>query len=460
MVANYPGYRIQNKVCRLKLLNKLTLFITLSKLVIVLLFVGLLPKLVHEVAARFTDNSLREQQKKVVQEVAQKGIDFYLQGEENYGSYTLLKEEYISLEPGTRPLALPADTIETAMRIVEGDTLNYRVLTHTLNYQSKPYILEIGKQESVINRFSRPLQKIALSVLIALVIITILADLIYTRFLLKPLGVIIRSKLINTQFPFTEKMSLVKTSTSDFQYLDQSLTTLMEKIHRDFEKEREFTSNASHELMTPITILQNRMENLLSEGKLEDEAFLRVEGMMKTLNRLKQIVRSLMLISRIENDQYAKKDIVKIRELLNDVIEELHHRLEGKGLSISLALSSSMQLSQVNRDLLFQLFYNIINNAIRYNKDNGRITISDSYILGEKYLITISDTGIGIAVNEIASIFERFRKSAHSTEESHGLGLSIVKSIADYHDITLQVRSTLGQGSEFDIVFPWQLVKE
>ncbi len=426
---------------------------------IVLLFVGLLPKLVHEVVSRYTNNSLREQQRKVTQEVAQKGIDFYLQGEKSYGSYTLLKEEYISLEPGTT-IPLPTDTIETAMRVVEEDTLSFRVLTHTLMYQGQPYILEIGKQEAVINRFSRPLQKIALWVLITLVIITILADLLYTRFLLKPLVVIIRSKLVNARFPFTEKISPVKTSTSDFRYLDQSLTALMERIHRDFEKEREFTSNASHELMTPIGILQNRMENLLTSEKLEDEAMLRVEAMMKTLNRLKRIVRSLLLISRIENSQYVKKDIVQTRELLSDVMEELDHRLEEKNLSISLSHFAGRQLCRVNRDLLFQLFYNIINNAIRYNKENGRILLSDDYKPGEQYSITIADTGIGIAPNDIPHIFERFRKSTHGTEESHGLGLSIVKSIADYHGIELQVHSTEGSGTRFEIIFPGQLVKE
>lgn len=444
----------------MKLLGKLTLFITLSKLAIVLLFVGLLPRLVHEVASSFTDSSLREQQRKVVREVAQRGIDFYLQGEESYGSYTLLKEEYISLEPGGALPVLPADTIETGMRVVEGDTLNFRILTHVLDYQGHPFILEIGKQESVINRISRPLQKIALSLLITLVVITILTDLIYTRFLMRPLGVIIRSKLINAHFPFTEKISPVKTSTSDFQYLDQSLTSLMERIHHDFEKEREFTSNASHELMTPIGILQNKMENLLADGNLEDADLTRVEGMMKTLNRLKRIVRSLLLISRIENNQYAKKDTVKTGELISEVMEELHHRLDEKRLSISISLSSHKRICDVNRDLLFQLFYNIIHNAIRYNKENGRITISDHDMTGGKYSITIADTGIGIASDEIPHIFERFRKAVQGTaEESHGLGLSIVKSIADYHGIILEVHSMPAIGTGFEVIFPGNLHK-
>ena len=80
----------------------------------------------------------------------------------------------------------------------------------------------------------------------------------------------------------------------------------MEKIHEAFDKEREFTSNASHELMTPISILQTNVENMMMEDGISDEMQEKISAMMKTLNRLKKIVHSLLYISRIENDQFAK----------------------------------------------------------------------------------------------------------------------------------------------------------
>jgi len=438
----------------LKLLTKLTLFVTLSKLAIVTLFVWLLPLLVEKIAFQYTNYYLDQQKKKVLKVINQNGIDYYLQGDSSYGSYTMLKEEYISLEPARTILP---DTIQTSQRLVEGDTLTYRVLNHEFSYQGKPYMLEVGKTTATINQYNRPLQKVALYVLIGLIAVTIITDLIYTRLLLRPLDVIIRSKLVNSKFPFKEHLQPIKTSTSDFRYLDESLIQLMNKIREDFEREREFTSNASHELMTPITILQNKMENLLMDD-LSDEAQDRIIGMMKTLNRLKRIVSSLLLISRIENDQFARSETIDIKSLLQEVIDELQDRLLAKGVQLKLSVPTRVLVKESNRDLLFQLVYNLINNAIRYNKENGSIHINGEFLGSGDFVLHIDDTGIGIAPEAIVTLFNRFKKSGRSEEEGYGLGLSIVKSIADYHQLTLEVSSKLGEGSRFTLIFPSAII--
>ncbi len=435
----------------MKLFTKLTLFITLSKLAIVVLFVLLLPLLVNRVASEYTNYNLREQKKKVLKAINSNGIDYYLQGEDSYGSYTMLKEEYISLEPDSTGFF--RDTIETSRRLVEGDTLNYRILRHVFTYQNKHYILEVGKTTATISQYNRPLQRVALYVLIVLIILTILVDLTYTRLVLRPLGTIIRTRLINTRFPFKEHAPPVKTSTSDFQYLDHSLLELMGKIKEAFDKEREFTSNASHELMTPISILQNKIENLMVDSEMDEELQQKLTGMMKTLNRLKKIVHSLLLISRIENDQFARTDTIDIKALITDVMEELEHRATSRDLQVTIAIPADVVIARMNHDLLFQLFYNLINNAIRYNKEGGVITIAARRI-GASWTVAIEDTGVGIPHEEIDTIFNRFKKANRTEGEGYGLGLSIVKSIAQYHSIRIDVQSTTGKGTVFSVVFP------
>jgi len=439
-----------------KLTTKLTLFITLSKLAIVLLFISLLPTLVENIASKYTNFYLREQQKKVMKTINKNGIDYYLQGEDSYGSYTMLKEEYIALEPVSGKSLI--DTIETSERIVEQDTLNYRVLIHTFQMDKKYYLLEIGKTTATISQYNRPLQRIASIVLITLILITLIADLIYTRFLLAPLGKIIKSKLLNRKFPFNEDFHPIKTSTSDFQYLDNSLISLMEQIHEAFEKEREFTANASHELMTPISILQNKIENLMGEADVGELVQRRLIEMHRTLNRLKKIVNSLLLISRIENEQFAKSDSVSVKELFEDVMEDISHRLEEKEISFSLELNNDVVIKRSNRDLLYQLIYNLINNAIKYNKPKGSIKVSDSH-KGSFYQIFISDTGIGIPSDDIPTIFNRFKKSNLSEGGvGYGLGLSIVQSIANYHRIKIDVSSVIQKGTTFTLLFPKEVV--
>jgi signal transduction histidine kinase len=371
----------------------------------------------------------------------------------------MLKEEYISLEPVEQGFKL--DTIYTDQRIIEQDTLNYRVLIHAFDTEIGTYLMEVGKTIETIDQYKRPLQRIATYVLLGLILITLIIDLFYTRFLLRPLVKIIKTKIINRKFPFNENTVPIKTTTSDFRFLDNSLIKLMEQIHVAFEKEREFTANASHELMTPIGILQNKIENLMGEPEIGDLVQERLIGMQKTLNRLKRIVHSLLLISRIENDQFTKKESVKVSELFEDISDEISHRLSEKNISLEISLSKDIILKNINRDLIFQMFYNLINNAIRYNKESGFIHIKDRLNADGTYAINLIDSGIGIPEEEISTIFNRFKK-ANKSEDSggYGLGLSIVKSIADYHQIIISVESDLEKGTQFGISFPENLLEK
>src|SRR5690606_24905669 len=110
--------------------------------------------------------------------------------EESYGSYTMLKEEYISLELIDESIGI--DTIYTDRRIIESDTLTYRVLTHVFSKSDSTFLLEVGKTTATIEQYNRPLQRIATVILLGLILITILLDLGYTRYLLNPFRKIIR----------------------------------------------------------------------------------------------------------------------------------------------------------------------------------------------------------------------------------------------------------------------------
>lgn len=435
----------------MKLSTKLTLFVTLSKLAVVLFFVLTLPYVVDYIASDYTDRMLRQQKSKVLNVIEKNGVDFYLEGQESYGSYTLLREEFIALESVEDELKI--DTIETAERVVEQDTLTYRVLSHTFKADNQNYLLEVAKATSTMTQYSRPLQRIALYVLLSLIFLSLIIDLFFTHYLIKPLSAIIKSKLVNQKFPFANHQQAIKTSTSDFQYLDSSLMLLMDQINEAFEKEREFTANASHELMTPIGILQNKIENLMEHEETSDLIQQRLSEMLRTLSRLKKIVNSLLLISRIENEQFAKSDTLNICQLIEEVMNEISHRLEEHEISFEMKFSSNISLKNANHDLLFQLFYNLVNNAIRYNKSKGSILIKDEFQYG-KYVILIIDSGIGIPQEELPLIFNRFKKTNLSQTGGYGLGLSIVKSIAVYHNIKLEVDSKVDEGTTFSVIFP------
>ncbi len=443
----------------MKLQNKLTLFNTTSKLVIVILFVLLLPKLITNINKTYTDNRLQKQKNAFLKIVKEKGISTYIQNGESYGSYLPLHEEYISLDVDT--LAEFLDTIKNEKRVFdERDTLEYRILSHNFIIDKKKYLLEIGKSINTIDETSAPLQSIALQVLLGMIFLTILADFFYSNYVLKPLDRIIKTKLIGQKFPNFGTYKMVRTTTSDFRYLDKSIHQMIKTIENTFQKEREFISNASHELMTPISILQSKIENMFDRDDVIDEVKVRLLEMQRILNRLKTITKTLLLISQIENDQFIKDDTVNLTDLLQEVYDEISIRLQEKDIKLDIAIAKNARLTNVNKFLLFNLFFNLINNAIKYNQESGSIKIS-GHLHDDELVVEIADTGIGIAEEQLPHIFNRFKKFRQSLQqESFGLGLPIVKSIADFHQVQIKVTSKLNVGSTFILIFPVAILQK
>ncbi|HWD88751.1 MAG TPA: HAMP domain-containing sensor histidine kinase [Mucilaginibacter sp.] len=442
----------------MKLGLKLTLFNTISKLVIVVLFVLLLPVLIRDINSSYTDSWLRRQQDKVLRQVHQQGINTFIQNGEGYGSYNaLLKEEYVSMDVDSTDDNI--DTIVNERRLVGGDTIQYRILSHNFKAGSQNYLLEIGRSIDTMNETAKPLQNIAFEILLGMVLLTILADQVYSTYVLRPLGQIIKTKLIGHKFPRPTPYRKVRTSTSDFEYLDISIHKMIQTIESAFQKEREFISNASHELMTPISILQSKIENMFGSEEITDEVKERLLAMQRILNRLKSITKTLLLISQIENDQFLKEDSVSVDELVREVYDEISIRLQEKNINLSINVPADWKLVKVNKFLLFNLFFNLINNAIKYNKKGGSINITGA-MESKQYVIDITDTGIGISAEQLPHIFNRFKKFSKSLQQdSFGLGLPIVKSIADFHQVKIEVHSETDKGSTFRLILPAELIE-
>jgi len=436
----------------LKLRTKLTLFNTISKLVLVTLFVLLLPVLIKDINQNFTDNKLQRQKKKVLRIIKISGIKDNL-----YAAYSPLKDQFYSLDEDSLDESL--DTIRNEKRKIEGDTIEYRILSYNFTLDKKTYLLEIGKSIDSIGETTTPLQNVAFVVLLGMILLTVLADQLYSNYVLRPLGQIIKTKLIGNKFPNFGSYKKVKTTTSDFEYLDISIHKMIVTIETTFQKEREFISNASHELMTPVSILQSKIENMFEREDLSDDLKTRLLEMQKILNRLKSITKTLLLISQIENEQFLKEDKIQLALLLQEVYDEISIRMQDKNIRYEALIPENWNLVHVNKFLLFNLFFNLINNAIKYNHKNGEIKITAARE-NNNFVISVTDTGIGISADDLPYIFNRFKKMRQSLQQdSFGLGLPIVQSIAGFHHITIEVSSEKDKGSEFKLILPQFLIE-
>jgi signal transduction histidine kinase len=437
----------------MRLQSKLTLFSAASKIVILLILILILPPLINRVALHNTDLRLLEKKEEVFDIIEKQGITSFVSAgkDEMYGSYNLLKEEFISIE--LIDSSRINNRIENSYRKVEGEIVDYRVLSLAFEVEGGLYLLEIGRSLSTIVDTSNTLQQYALYFLIAVVLITVFIELAFVKILLRPLSLIIkRLQLIG--HPDLFKETRIPTNTSDFVYLNDTINGMMGQIKDAFLKEKEFISNVSHELLTPVSILQTRMENLLTDPELPEEMLLKVVENQKTLHRLKSIIQALLLISRIENEQYLKNEEVSIEALVLDVTEEIEDRIEARQLTLDINIKEDLTL-QANYSLLFTMLFNVVNNAIKYNRPGGAITIEGN-AKDNGYLLSIKDTGLGIAEDQLPHIFNRFKRLHAPDKESHGLGLPIVETVANFHNISITVTSEKDTGTVFSFLFPKQ----
>lgn len=436
----------------MKLQTKLALFNLLSKLVFSALFIGFLPLIIERINTRQTDNELIKKREEVISLISEVGIEPFIVSDSasGFGSYNILKEEYISLERA--PSDEEWNFIEVSKRLIDDETIDYRVLHYSLKIDGESYLLEIGMSLASITYAARNIRNIILVFLGLFIMVTLFSDLTYTIRILRPLR-IITGRLGTTSSPSFDHAEPLVTTTEDFVQLDRTLREMMKKIGELFRKEKEITVNISHELMTPVSVLRSKLENMLMRDNLDPVVEAGLEESLRTLHRLKALVNSMLMIARIESSQYLKEDTVDLSELAEEVTSELAPLAEDGGVALILKCEQHYKVANVNRSLLFSMIYNVVNNAVKHTPSGGRIELAGRERDG-RFELSVSDTGKGMSPDQLSRLFTRFSNRPDPAGNSTGIGLAITKSIADFHNIAVRVLSEPGKGTQFFFFFP------
>lgn len=219
---------------------------------------------------------------------------------------------------------------------------------------------------------------------------------------------------------------------------------------------REFTANVSHELKTPLQGIIGSAE-LLENGMVNKEDEVRFIGHIRTeAARMVTLIDDIIRLSRLDEGGAMPDETVDMSEIAQEVIDNLQDTAKEKGISLSLQ-GESCEINGVRR-LLYEIIYNLCDNAIKYNNENGRVDVSVTSD-EQKTSITVKDTGIGIPLEHQSRIFERFYrvdKSHSRTSGGTGLGLSIVKHAVQYHQGEIELKSEPNNGTEITVTFPKQ----
>ncbi len=255
----------------------------------------------------------------------------------------------------------------------------------------------------------------------------------------------------------------VKNERDELGNLAQVINALLLRLENSFEQQRRFMADASHELRTPLAIVRGESEIALSkENRANEELRESLAVVHDESKRLTRIVEDLFTLARADSGQF-KADFAEIYldEMLADCVRVVRVLAEKQNVSLRFSVAGEMPM-RGDEQLLRRLFINLLDNAIKYNRDGGQISVGGEKTEGV-YRITISDTGAGISIEEQTKIFERFyradkarSRASETTTSGAGLGLSIARWIAGLHAGEIELVFSNESGSTFAVTVPAQ----
>lgn len=292
--------------------------------------------------------------------------------------------------------------------------------------------------------------RLSLQILPLLVLISAIGGYILTKKMLKPIQDISDSAAkIGTGDDLKQRINLAP-GNDELHQLAHSFNQMFERLEQAFEKERQFTSDASHELRTPVSVITAQCEFSLEKPRTGEEYESALHTILRQAKKMSKLINDMLDFIRLEMraESYRKESID-----MTDLVESLCFDMaliKEKNIVLQCMAEKDI-LYTGSRQLLSRLLANLISNAYRYGKENGHIFVSLKR-RGDTIDLSVSDDGIGIAREEQLKIFQRFYQGDNSHSGSGtGLGLSMVYQIVQFHGGNIKVESAPGKGSTFII---------
>jgi signal transduction histidine kinase len=265
---------------------------------------------------------------------------------------------------------------------------------------------------------------------VSTIILILLVSFIINRFVLKRIWRPFY-KSLNAVRDFkigkSEGLQLDNSEIDEFSFMNQTLEKITLQARHDYLSLKTFSENASHEIQTPIAIIRSKLDLLIQDEHLTEEQSKTLQSAYNAIQKLSKLNQSLLLLARIENNQYEESSTVDLKQILEEKLSDFNELWQSQQIKVTTALEPVVV--KMNQELADILLNNLLSNATRHNYTGGNIFIE----LNQQFLLvrnTSSDP-----VLDPARIFHRFYKSSHSNAQN-GLGLSIIKQICDSSGFT------------------------
>lgn len=288
----------------------------------------------------------------------------------------------------------------------------------------------------------------------AFILISFLGGLFLARGALQPIDSITRTARLIGQGNINKRLKLPKVK-DEVGRLAETFDEMLDKIEAAFKKERQFTSDASHELRTPIAVISAHAEDALATGDKKDYKKA-LEVIYKESQKMSVMVAQLLALSRSdEGKQNLEIEKIDLKLIMNEIIGEMKQSAKANNIKFYFSGEDNIVI-KADQTLITRLFINVINNAIKFGKKGGYVKVQ---IFGDYdknvARVLIEDNGIGIPEEEIDNIFNRFYQVDKSRKNTGaGLGLAIARWIVDMHKGTINLESEPGKGTKIFIDLP------
>ena len=242
---------------------------------------------------------------------------------------------------------------------------------------------------------------------------------------------------------------------TEIRELAHSFNVMAEGLEEAERQRRNLTADVAHELRTPLSNIQGYLE-AIRDG-LVDPTPETIDTIHEQALHLSRLVEDLRLLAQVEAGALRLQlSLTRVEDLLQSSVEAVRPRADAKGLSLSLDVDASLPMLEMDATRISQVIGNLLENAITHTPEGGRVSVLARDSAGAVE-VTVSDTGAGIASEDLPRLFDRFYRADPSRDRSTGgagLGLTIARRLVEAHSGTIEVESELGQGSRFTIRLP------
>ncbi|WP_103026951.1 sensor histidine kinase [Salinibacter altiplanensis] len=333
-----------------------------------------------------------------------------------------------------------------------GRTLYYLVRPITRDGQAVGYV-QVAR---LLPKYSPVLQRYGAG--LALVVVLLFGGLLAlvgwaAGRVLRPLRRITAFAETTTSSDLGDRIDVPETADHETALLARTINDLLDRLEESFEALRTFTSNAAHELQTPLTVLQGHVEIALRRSRSAESYESTLHLLDRRLGEMVRTVRSLLTLTRLDQGEELSTEPVDLGVLACEEGEAAQSRAEDKGITVTMNTDEVWVDGQP--DLLREAVQNLVDNAVKYTED-GEVRVSVTEEEGQAAL-RCRDTGMGIKAEDLPHVGARFYRSQEAgtaDSEGSGLGLALVRRIVEAHDGELRVESIPGEGSQFELSLP------